>query len=121
FLCPVREAADPLLCGAARVPVGEDQRQHLELAREIVRRFNARFGETFAEPQALFSPTPKSLGLDGQCESSKSLGKTIALSESDDAIWNKLRTAATDPARVKRTDPGTPEKCNIFTPHKFFS
>jgi tryptophanyl-tRNA synthetase len=121
FTYPVLQAADILLYGATRVPVGEDQRQHLELAREIVRRFNARFGDTFVEPQPLFSTTPKILGLDGQAKMSKSLGNTIALSETDDAIWQKLRTAATDPARVKRTDPGTPEKCNIYTLHKFFS
>ena len=121
FMYPVLQTADILLYGATRVPVGEDQRQHLELAREIVRRFNARFGETFAEPQPLFSTTPKILGLDGQAKMSKSLGNTIALSETDTAIWDKLRTAATDPARVKRTDPGTPEKCNIYTLHKFFS
>jgi tryptophanyl-tRNA synthetase len=121
FMYPVLQTADILLYGATRVPVGEDQRQHLELAREIVRRFNARFGDTFVEPQPLFSTTPKILGLDGQAKMSKSLGNTIALAETDDAVWNKLRTAATDPARVKRTDPGTPEKCNIFTLHKFFS
>jgi tryptophanyl-tRNA synthetase len=118
---PVLQAADILLYGATRVPVGEDQRQHLELAREIVRRFNARFGDTFAEPQPLFSTTPKILGLDGQGKMSKSLGNTIALAEPEKAIWDKLRAAATDPARVKRSDPGTPEKCNIFTLHKFFS
>jgi len=121
FMYPVLQTADILLYGATRVPVGEDQRQHLELAREIVRRFNARFGETFAEPQPLFSTTPKILGLDGQAKMSKSLGNTITLAEADPAIWDKLRTAATDPARVKRTDPGTPEKCNIYTLHKFFS
>ena len=122
FMYPVLQAADILLYGATRVPVGEDQRQHLELAREIVRRFNARFGETFAEPQPLFSTTPKILGLDGQAKMSKSLGNTIALvARPTPAIWDKLRTAATDPARVKRTDPGTPEKCNIYTLHKFFS
>jgi tryptophanyl-tRNA synthetase len=121
FTYPVLQAADILLYGATRVPVGEDQRQHLELAREIVRRFNARFGETFAEPQPIFSTTPKILGLDGQAKMSKSLGNTIALGETDAAVWDKLRTAATDPARVKRTDPGTPEKCNIYTLHKFFS
>ncbi|HVZ75085.1 MAG TPA: tryptophan--tRNA ligase [Polyangia bacterium] len=121
FTYPVLQAADILLYGATRVPVGEDQRQHLELAREIVRRWNTRFGETFVEPQPLFSTTPKILGLDGQAKMSKSLGNTIGLRESDDAIWNKLRTAATDPARAKRTDPGTPEKCNVFTLHKFFS
>jgi tryptophanyl-tRNA synthetase len=121
FAYPVLQAADILLYGATRVPVGEDQRQHLELAREIVRRFNARFGETFAEPMPLFSTTPKILGLDGQAKMSKSLGNTIALGEPEAAVWDKLRTAATDPARVKRTDPGTPEKCNIYTLHKFFS
>jgi tryptophanyl-tRNA synthetase len=118
---PVLQAADVLLYGATRVPVGEDQRQHLELAREIVRKWNARFGPTFEEPQALFSTTPKILGLDGQAKMSKSLGNTISLREPDDAIWEKLRTAATDPARVRRTDPGNPDVCNIFTLHKFFS
>lgn len=121
FTYPVLQAADIVLYGATRVPVGEDQRQHLELAREIVRRFNARFGETFAEPQPLFSSTPKILGLDGQAKMSKSLGNTISLREDDKAIWDKLRVAATDPARAKRTDPGTPEKCNVYTLHKFFS
>ena len=65
--------------------------------------------------------SPKILGLDGQAKMSKSLGNTIALGEPEPAVWDKLRTAATDPARVKRTDPGTPEKCNIYTLHKFFS
>ena len=121
FTYPVLMAADIIIYGATRVPVGEDQRQHLELAREIVRKWNARFGQTFAEPEALFSSTPKILGLDGQAKMSKSLGNTISLREDDEAAWNKLRTAATDPARVRRTDPGDPDKCNIFTLHKFFS
>ena len=121
FTYPVLQAADILLYGATRVPVGEDQKQHLELAREIVRKWNARFGNTFVEPQALLSSTPKILGLDGQAKMSKSLGNTIALREADDAVWNKLRTAATDPARQRRTDPGDPEKCNVFSLHKFFS
>jgi tryptophanyl-tRNA synthetase len=121
FMYPVLQAADILLYGATRVPVGEDQRQHLELAREIVRRFNARFGETFAEPQALFSTTPKILGLDGQAKMSKSLGNTIGLLDSPEEIWQKLRPAKTDPARVTRKDPGTPEICNIYHLHKYFS
>jgi tryptophanyl-tRNA synthetase len=121
FTYPVLQAADILLYQATKVPVGEDQRQHLELAREIVRKWNARFGETFREPEALYSSTPKVLGLDGQAKMSKSLGNTISLREDDEAVWAKLRTAATDPARVRRTDPGDPEKCNIFTLHKFFS
>jgi tryptophanyl-tRNA synthetase len=121
FTYPVLQTADIVLYGATRVPVGEDQRQHLELAREIVRRWNARFGDTFAEPQPLFSTTPKLLGLDGKAKMSKSLGNTISLREPEKAIWDKLRTAATDPARVRRTDPGNPDVCNIFTLHKFFS
>jgi tryptophanyl-tRNA synthetase len=121
FTYPVLQTADILLYGATRVPVGEDQRQHLELAREIVRRWNARFGDTFVEPQPLFSTTPKILGLDGHAKMSKSLGNTVSLRDDEKAIWEKLRTAATDPARVRRTDPGTPEKCNIYTLHRFFS
>ena len=121
FTYPVLQAADILLYGAQRVPVGEDQRQHLELAREIVRKWNARFGETFVEPQPLFSSTPKILGLDGQAKMSKSIGNTIGLREPEKIVWDKLRVAATDPARVRRTDPGDPDKCNVFTLHKFFS
>ena len=121
FTYPVLQSADILLYGAQRVPVGEDQRQHLELAREIVRKWNARFGDTFVEPLPLFSSTPKILGLDGHAKMSKSLGNTVTLREADDAIWAKLRVAATDPARVRRTDPGDPEKCNIYTLHRFFS
>jgi tryptophanyl-tRNA synthetase len=121
FTYPVLQAADILIYHATKVPVGEDQRQHLELAREIVRKWNARFGETFREPEALYSSTPKILGLDGQAKMSKSLGNTISLREDDEAVWNKLRTAATDPARVRRTDVGDPDKCNVFTLHKFFS
>lgn len=121
FTYPVLQAADILLYRATRVPVGEDQRQHLELAREIVRKWNVRFGETFQEPEALYSSTPKILGLDGQAKMSKSLGNTISLRETDETVWAKLRASATDPARVRRTDAGDPEKCNVFTLHKFFS
>ncbi len=121
FTYPILQAADILLYGAQKVPVGEDQRQHLELAREIVRKWNGRFGDTFAEPQPLFSTTPKILGLDGQAKMSKSLGNTVSLRESDSAVWEKLRTAVTDPQRQRRSDPGDPDKCNVYTLHKFFS
>jgi tryptophanyl-tRNA synthetase len=121
---PVLQAADILLYHADRVPVGEDQVQHLELSRVVARRWNAQFGrgeEYFAEPQPLLSPTPRVMGLDGKTKMSKSTGNTIGLLETPDQIWEKLRPAATDPARVKRTDPGTPEICNIYHLHKAFS
>src|SRR3569833_2013317 len=121
FTFPILQTADILLYDAKLVPVSEDQRQHLELALEVVRRWNARFGETFAEPQPLWSTTPKILGLDGQAKMSKSVGNTISLSESDDEIWGKLRTAATDPRRARRTAPGAPDVCGFFALHKFFS
>ena len=119
---PVLQAADVLLYKASLVPVGEDQVQHLELMREIARRWNARYGEGyFPEPQPLLTKTRRVLGLDGKAKMSKSLGNTISLFESPEAIWEKLRPAATDPARVTKKDPGTPEICNIFTLHQGFS
>ena len=121
FSYPVLQTADIILYKATVVPVGADQLQHLELAREIVRRFNGRWGEYFPEPKALLSSTPKILGLDGQAKMSKSIGNTIALGEDDDSIRQKLATAATDPARVRRKDPGNPDVCNIHTLHTFFS
>ena len=119
---PVLQAADVLLYKASLVPVGEDQVQHLELMREIARRWNARYGEGyFPEPQPLLTKTRRVLGLDGKAKMSKSLGNTIGLFESPEAIWEKLKPAATDPARVTRKDPGNPEICNIFTLHQGFS
>jgi len=122
LMYPVLQAADILLYKADTVPVGEDQLQHLELSREIARRWNARFADGFfPEPQARLTPTRRILGLDGQAKMSKSLGNTVGLLEEPAEIWEKLRPAMTDPARVKRTDPGTPEICNIFSLHKAFS
>src|SRR2546427_3489962 len=119
---PILQAADVLLYKASLVPVGEDQVQHLELMREIARRWNARHGTGyFPEPQPLLTKTRRVLGLDGKAKMSKSLGNTIGLFESPEAIWEKLRPAATDPARKTRKDPGTPEICNIFTVHEGFS
>src|SRR5712671_6216387 len=119
---PVLQAADVLLYHATLVPVGEDQLQHLEMMREIARRWNSRFGAGyFPEPQAQLSTAKRVLGLDGHAKMSKSLGNTIGLLESPEAIWEKLRPAATDPARKTRKDPGNPDICNIFTIHQGFS
>jgi tryptophanyl-tRNA synthetase len=120
---PVLQAADVLLYLATLVPVGEDQVQHLELMREIARRWNGRFGSGFAlpEPQPLLSTAKRVLGLDGQAKMSKSLGNTISLLDPPETIWTKLKPAATDPARVTRKDPGNPDICNIFTIHQGFS
>lgn len=119
---PVLQAADILLYHADIVPVGEDQVQHLELSREIARRWNARFGEGyFPEPQAKLTPTRRIMGLDGNAKMSKSIGNTVALLETPEQIWEKLRPAVTDPARVRKTDPGNPDVCNIFQLHKAFS
>ena len=122
LLCyPILQAADILLYKAEAVPVGEDQAQHLELTREIARAFNRRFGPVFPEPKTLLSKAKRILGVDGEHKMSKSLGNHIGLTEDPDSIWEKLRTAKTDPARIKRTDPGDPEKCNIYTYHTFFT
>ena len=125
LLCyPILQAADILLYRANRVPVGEDQVQHLELSREIARRWNATYAPNepyFPEPQAMLTPASKVRGLDGKAKMSKSLGNTIGVLESPEEIWEKLRPAATDPARVTRKDPGTPELCNIYSLHQFFS
>lgn len=119
---PVLQAADIVLYRAELVPVGEDQLQHLELAREIVRRWNSRFDVTvLVEPKALLTPTRRIMGLDGQAKMSKSLGNTIGLLEPPEDVWKKLRPAVTDPKRVRREDPGTPEVCNIYHLHKAFS
>ena len=122
LIYPVLQAADILLYRADLVPVGEDQVQHLELAREIARRWNAKFeSELFPEPKPLLTATRRIMGLDGQAKMSKSLGNTIGLLETPEAVWAKLRPAMTDPARVRKTDPGTPEVCNIYHLHKAFN
>jgi len=121
FQYPVLMSADILLYKATVVPVGEDQLQHLELARETARRFNYRFGETFPEPQPRMSAAPRIMGLDGQAKMSKSKGNTIGLFEEPASFWNKLKGAYTDPQRLRRSDPGRPEICNIYTMHKALS
>src|SRR4030042_6289815 len=118
---PVLQAADILIYKAGYVPVGEDQIQHVEFSREIARKVNGRFGETFAEPKVLLSDAPRILGTDGQTKMSKSMNNYIGLLEPPEAIWEKLRTAATCEHRQRRSDPGHPEHCNIFTMHQAFS
>ncbi|MES2522765.1 MAG: tryptophan--tRNA ligase [Gemmatimonadota bacterium] len=122
LMYPVLQAADILLYRADAVPVGEDQVQHLELARDAARKWNARFGEGFfPEPKPLLTPTRRIMGLDGGTKMSKSLGNTVGLLETEEQIWAKLRPAMTDPQRVRRTDPGRPEVCNIYQLHKAFN
>jgi tryptophanyl-tRNA synthetase len=118
---PVLQAADVLLYKADTVPVGEDQVQHVELMREIARKWNARYGEFFPEPKALVGDAKRIVGLDGEAKMSKSLGNTIGVLDEPDAIWQQLRPAKTDPARVTKKDPGNPDICNIYALHKFFS
>ncbi|HVE72455.1 MAG TPA: tryptophan--tRNA ligase [Thermoanaerobaculia bacterium] len=117
---PLLQTADIIVYRAAYVPVGEDQASHLELSREIVRRFNNFYGPVFPEPQPLFTPTPKVPGLDGR-KMSKSYGNTIPLTASADEIRSLVSTMFTDPNRVRRTDPGNPDICNLFQFHKLFS
>lgn len=118
---PVLQAADILIYKAGYVPVGEDQVQHIELSREVARKFNSRYGNIFPEPQALLSAAPKILGMDGTGKMSKSMNNYIGILEDRDSMWEKLRTAVTDVNRVKRKDPGNPDICNIYTIHRAFS
>jgi tryptophanyl-tRNA synthetase len=121
FTYPVLMAADILVYRAGFVPVGDDQLQHLELAREIVRRFNHRFGDTLPEPKPILSATPRVRGLDGQAKMSKSIGNTINLRDPPEVISAKLAQAVTDPKRQRRKDPGDPAVCNVFALHERFS
>jgi len=118
---PVLMAADILIYKAEVVPVGEDQIQHLEFAREVARRFNNTFGETFPEPEPKLSQAPRIMGLDGKNKMSKSLNNHIAIVDSPEVIEEKLRTAVTDENRKRRSDPGDPDVCNIFSLHKLLS
>jgi tryptophanyl-tRNA synthetase len=117
---PVLQAADILLYKGDLVPVGVDQLPHLELTREITRRFNALYKPIFPEPQALLTEIPKVPGTDGR-KMSKSYNNTINLSDSEAQVRAKLKTMVTDPARVRRTDKGDPDVCPVFTFHKSFS
>lgn len=117
---PVLQAADIMLYKADTVPVGEDQLPHLELAREIARRFNRLYGPLFPEPKAALSSVPRLPGLDGR-KMSKSYGNCIYLSDAPQEVERKVRSMVTDPARVRREDPGHPEVCPVFFYQKIFS
>jgi len=118
---PVLMTADILLYKADAVPVGEDQLPHLELAREIARRFNNLFGYTFPEPEAKLTSFPLILGLDGKEKMGKQLGNTIEIALSDEETIERVMTAVTDPARRYRSDPGHPEICNIYRLQRYFN
>jgi len=117
---PVLQSADILMYKGNYVPVGEDQVPHVELTREICRRFNSYYGDVFPEPQALLTPVPRLPGLDGR-KMSKSYGNDISLSDTPEEITKKIKTMMTDPARKRRTDPGNPEVCPVFAYHKIYS
>ena len=121
FTYPVLQAADILLYLASKVPVGEDQVQHVELTREAARSFNARYAAIFPEPEAIVSKARRILGLDGKAKMSKSLNNYIGLMETPESVWEKLRVAVTDEARKRRTDKGDPDVCNIYSLHTYFS
>jgi tryptophanyl-tRNA synthetase len=117
---PLLQTADIIIYRAKYVPVGVDQVPHLEISREIARRFNHLYKEVFPEPDALLTEFPKVPGIDGR-KMSKSYDNAIYLSDSPKVVEHKIRTMATDPARVKRTDPGTPDLSPVFQLHKIFS
>jgi tryptophanyl-tRNA synthetase len=117
---PVLQAADIVIYKASRVPIGKDQAAHLELSREIVRAFNRRYGPIFPEPQAVFTDAPVVLGTDGVRKMSKSAGNTIPIFAEPDEIRRIVLKMVTDPQRIKRTDPGRPEICNVCQLHRFF-
>jgi tryptophanyl-tRNA synthetase len=118
---PVLQAADILLYKGDAVPVGEDQVPHVEITREIARRFNNQYGKIFPEPEPLLSKFARLPGLDGNAKMSKSLNNTILLSDSPDEVNKKLRKAVTDPQKIRRNDPGRPEVCLVFTYHQKFN
>jgi tryptophanyl-tRNA synthetase len=117
---PVLQAADIVIYKASRVPIGKDQAAHLELSREIVRAFNRRYGSIFPEPQAVFTDAPVVLGTDGVRKMSKSAGNTIPIFAEPDELRRIVQKMVTDPQRIKRTDPGRPEICNVCQLHRFF-
>ncbi|NWF49154.1 MAG: tryptophan--tRNA ligase [Ignavibacteriaceae bacterium] len=118
---PVLQAADILLYKGVGVPVGEDQVPHIEITREIARRFNNQYGEVFPEPEPLLTNFSRLMGLDGSAKMSKSLNNTILLSDESDIIKSKLKKAVTDPQKIRKGDPGNPQICLVFSYHKKFN
>jgi len=118
---PVLQAADILLYKGEVVPVGEDQVPHVEITREIARKFNLQYGKVFPEPEPKLTTFSRLSGLDGNAKMSKSLNNTILLSDNSAEVSNKLRKAVTDPQKVRRNDPGRPDVCLVFTYHKKFN
>ena len=118
---PVLQSADILLYKGEVVPVGDDQVPHIEITREIARRFNQQYGEVFPEPEAKLTKFSRLPGLNGDMKMSKSAGNTILLSESPDEIKQKLKKAVTDPQKLRKGDPGRPEVCLVFTYHEKFN
>jgi tryptophanyl-tRNA synthetase len=118
---PVLQTADIAIYHATRVPVGRDQDAHLELAREIVRAFNRRYGDYFPEPQAVYTDSPVILGTDGVNKMSKSLGNVIEIFADEDVLRKQIMSMVTDTQRILRTDPGRPEVCNVCQLHRFVS
>jgi tryptophanyl-tRNA synthetase len=117
---PVLQAADIVIYKASLVPVGRDQAAHLELSREITRAFNRRYGQTFPEAQAVYTEAPVVLGTDGVRKMSKSVGNTIDILGEPDLIRKQVMSMVTDTQRIRRTDPGRPEICNVCQLQRFF-
>lgn len=118
---PVLQAADILLYKGNFVPVGEDQVPHVEISREIARKFNNQYGEVFPEPEPLLTQFARLPGIDGNAKMSKSLGNTILLSDDLETIKAKMKKAVTDPQKIRKGDPGNPDICLVFAYHKKFN
>lgn len=118
---PVSQAADISIFKAHLVPVGEDQIPHIELARKIVRRFNDLYKPVLIEPEVLVGDVPRLVGLDGKAKMSKSLNNAIFLVDTPEEVWQKIRNAVTDPARIHKTDPGHPEVCTVYEYQRVFN
>jgi tryptophanyl-tRNA synthetase len=118
---PVLQAADILLYKGNAVPVGEDQVPHVEITREIARRFNSVYGQVFPEPEPLLTKFSRLPGLDGNAKMSKSLGNAVLLSDDPEIVKAKIKKAVTDPQKIRKGDPGNPDICLIFAYHKKFN